>query len=100
MSEKRWKAQERRVARLLGGVRSHNKGEASPDISLPWLVVEVKDRGRFPGWIQLALDQAAQHASSTQLPIVVLTGAHVPRDLVVLDLRDFRDWFGPEKRGK
>lgn len=95
---KRWKEQEKRVAHFLELKRNVNTGEALPDAEGEWLVVEVKDRERFPLWIEAALLQAQAHTHEGQLGIAVLTGPRAARDLVVMDLRDFRDYFGGQRK--
>lgn len=92
--EKRWKRQERRVASLLGLKRNPRSGISQPDAESNWLVVENKDRKELPIWIADALAKARQHALSHRLGIVTLTTKASPQVLVVMDLRDFRDWFG------
>jgi hypothetical protein len=101
MSEKRWKATERRIAALLGGrrvpVSGRGRGDA-PDIAHPWLALEIKDRATLPLWLLDALDQAERSAAPHQLPAAVLHRAGDRHDhaLVVLRLHHFRDWFlGP-----
>jgi len=99
MSDKRWKATERRVARILGGrrvpVSGRGRGDA-PDIAHAWLSIEIKDRATLPAWLLDALDQAEASATAEQLPVAVLHRAGDRHDaaLVVLRLRDFVAWFG------
>ena len=101
MSERRWKRTEREVAGILHGKRVPITGRARgdvPDVRHPWLAVEVKSRESIPKWLTGAMAQARAAASTTQLPIVVLheVGQRHDADLVVLTLRDFREWFGPD----
>ena len=98
MSEKRWKAQERRVARLLGGKRNHTKGSAAPDVQSTWASIEVKDRKSLPQWLYLAIAQARGNATRRQLPLAVLTTPSTTQVLVVMDMRDFTAWFGDLKK--
>ena len=98
MPERRWKATERAVARLLGGVRvpvsGRGRGDA-PDVAHHWLSVEVKDREALPAWLVDALAQAEASAAPLQLPIAVLhaAGQRHDRALVVLRLGAFVEWF-------
>jgi hypothetical protein len=104
MSDKRWKATERRIAALLGGrrvsVSGRGRGDA-PDIAHPWLSLEVKDRATLPAWLLNALDQAEKSATPAQLPVAVLHRAGDRHDqaLVVLRLADFVTWFGTNASG-
>lgn len=98
MAEKRWKQQERRVAGLLGAKRNPHDGSGWPDAENEWLVVENKDRSRPPLWIFRALGLARQKAGPKRLGIVTVTSRSDPRVLVVMDIRDFRDWHGWKKR--
>ncbi len=104
MSDKRWKATERRIAALLGGTRVPVSGRGrgdQPDIAHPWLSLEVKDRATLPAWLLAALDQAEASATADRLPVAVLHRAGDRHDqaLVVLRLADFVDWFKPAKPG-
>ena len=97
MTETRWKAQERRVGRLLWLKRTPSSGVATPDLEGRNLVVEVKDRARFPTWIEAALLQAQAKAGPERLGIVVLTGPRASRDIVCLDLKDWLAYHGGDR---
>jgi hypothetical protein len=104
MSDKRWKATERKIATLLGGrrvpVSGRGRGDA-PDIAHPWLSLEVKDRATLPAWLLDALAQAEASATAAQLPVAVVHRAGDRHDhaLVVLRLGAFVDRFGDAKPG-
>ena len=50
---------ERAAARLLGGVRTGNRGAAAADVTVgDWAVVEVKSRATLPAWLKHAVHQA------------------------------------------
>jgi len=93
MIEKRWKAQERRIARALNCVRLKRGGEPGPDLENEVLKVEVKDRAELPAWIIAGLAQARGFTSPSQLGILVLTSNSTRQALVVMDLRDYQDWY-------
>jgi len=92
VTEKRWKAQERRIARLLNCKRNLNSGEAGPDLENAALAVQVKDRKDLPQWMQTALLQIRSQADKERLGIVVLTTPATSRAMVLMDLDDYRDW--------
>ncbi len=99
MSERLWKKTERAIAHRLGGRRVPVTGRARgdvPDISHPWLAVEVKTRQALPQWLKAALQQAKAAASEGRLPVVVLheVGCRHDGDLVLLTLQDFVERFG------
>jgi hypothetical protein len=49
MTDKCWKAAERRIATLLGGKRVPVNGRGDePDVAHPWLAIEVKHRASLP----------------------------------------------------
>ena len=103
MTDKRWKATERKIAALLGGRRVPVSGRgrgAQPDIAHPWLALEVKDRAVLPLWLLDALAQAEASATTAQLPVAVLHRAGDRHDqaLVVLRLADFVGWLGEVER--
>jgi len=114
-----WKDLERRVARLLGGVRIPCTGAATADVVVgDRLAVECKYRTRLPVWLNGALDQVEGCAGDGRLPIVVLFEISRPRNsprnygdgrlpivvllergrrtgdsLVLMRLSAFEDWF-------
>lgn len=96
MTEKSWKRTERRIAALLGGERVPIAGRQGADIAHSWLSIEAKHRQTLPRWLTEAIAQAQAAADDHQLPVVVLheAGQRHDRDLVVMTLRDFREWFG------
>ena len=100
MSDKSWKATERAVASALGGrrvpVSGRQRGD-TPDVAHPWLSVEVKHRRALPQWLDEALDQAAAASDGGErLPVAILheAGERHGRDVVLVRLADFREWFG------
>jgi hypothetical protein len=73
MSEPRWKAHERMIARLLGGQRQPITGRPSPDVLTNQLAVEVKLRSRIPQWLEQAVHQAEVAAKERGLtPLLVI----------------------------
>ncbi len=94
MTEKRWKREERRVAELLGAKRLPHGDPHAPDAQNRWLVIENKDRATLPQWLVAALATARGKATDQQLPLVTLTTPASRQIMVVLDIRDFRAWFG------
>lgn len=58
------------------------------------MAVEVKDRAELPKWIAEAVNHIRGLAEKTQLPLVTLTSPNSRQVLVVMDLRDFKEWFG------
>ena len=93
MTEKRWKAQERRIARALNCVRLKRGGEPGPDLENELLKVEVKDRTDLPQWILAGLAQARSFTTPRQLGLLVITSNTTRQALVVMDLRDYQDWY-------
>jgi hypothetical protein len=94
----RWKRTEREVAKHIGGRRvpitGRGRGDV-PDIAHTWLSPEVKCRGVVPAWLEEALVQAKAAAKQDQLPVAIIhkVGQEHADDLVVLRLKDFKDWF-------
>lgn len=104
---KTWKASELAIARLMGGERVPVTGRVrgwAPDVEHSWLAIEVKSwAAGMPRRVVNAMDQAIKAAEwakrkgkGDRLPIAII---HQDRqdhlnDLVVLRLRDFREWFG------
>jgi len=105
MTDKPWKTTERAIAKALGGKRVPVNGRAGADVSHPWLAIEVKHRQSIPGWLNAAMSQAKASANPSQLPVAVVheAGAHHAKDLVVIQLSQFCEWFGdyiPEQTGE
>jgi hypothetical protein len=101
MSEAKWKAHERAIAKALGGMRLPNTGRRSPDIISPGWVAEVKVRRTLPQWLLKAVSQAQEGAMATgRLPLVVLV--HAPgkgrkaQRLAILPLEVLSNLVGSE----
>ena len=72
---KDWKACERKVAALLGGIRIPVSGRGrghSPDIRHERFSIEVKNCKKLPAWLEDAMRQAEASARDGQLPVAVL----------------------------
>ena len=69
-------------------------GDAGPDVVTPRLAVQVKHRAQLPKWIAEALTSIRQQAGTERLGIVVLHQSGERDSVVMLSLKDFRDWFG------
>lgn len=91
MPDKRWKAQERRIGRLLGLKRVGPTGVHGPDLVGEHLLVQVKDRKEWPLWLREARYSVADVPGKERYGIVVLTSPLMAVDLVLMDLRDFRE---------
>ncbi len=98
MPEKRWKREERRVSRLLGATRNIQDGSQRSDAESRWLVIENKDRKTLPQWITAALAKVRLNAGSSRLGVVTITTQESSQILVVMDIKDFRDWFGGKEK--
>ena len=102
-----WKDLERRIAKLLGGVRTGNTGVACADVLVgDWLAVECKYRAKLPDWLKHAdiqVQAAARRATGAdgaeRLGMVVLfeRGRPTGDSLCLLRLRDFEQWFGKQE---
>ncbi len=100
---KDWKACERRIAEVLGGVRVPVSGRqrgATPDVEHPILSIEVKSRKSLPGWLLDALEQAQAASENGRLPVAILHQDCKPyRDaLVVVRLEDFANYVKERSR--
>ena len=95
---KDWKACERKIAEILGGVRVPVTGRqrgATPDIEHSTLSIEVKSRKSLPAWLLDAIEQAQAASEDGRLPVAVLHQDRTPyRDaLVVIRLEDFTNYM-------
>lgn len=72
---KSWKACERKIAEILGGVRVPITGRqrgTTPDVEHPVLSIEVKSRKTLPAWLLDAMEQAQAASENGRLPVAVL----------------------------
>ena len=93
MPEKQWKAQERRIARLLNARRNPSGNPVAPDVENASLVGEIKVVQELPKYLVNAVLQSKSKVTGGRLPVVVLVGMTSPLDLLIMDLRDYRDWY-------
>ena len=97
MADKAWKVCERRVANYVGGERVPITGRirgSAPDISHPWLSIEVKYRKKLPDWIKDAFCQArASKTGKNDLPVVILCekGEETGKAWVLTELSEFKE---------
>ena len=106
MSRKSWKHAELVLARRLGGERVPVTGRVrgwAPDIEHDHLALEVKTRKNMPVLLREGMDQAVKSAEwyerkgkGSRLPALIIheDGSHFDNALVVVRLRDARDWWG------
>ena len=93
----RWKKCELRAAKYIGGERTPITGRSrgsEPDISHPWLAVEVKYKEKMPEWIKDAYSQAVASKKRTHdMPVVILCekGEEIGRAWILTELNEFRD---------
>lgn len=98
LTDKAWKACERRIAKFIGGQRvpvsGRQRGDA-PDIEHNWLCPEVKYKQKFPNWLHDAMDQAVKSARPRQLPCVWLAEKRKPVNeyYVVFRAKDVKSWW-------
>lgn len=100
MPDKAWKAQERQIAALLGGVRLPNSGRGQPDVIAGNLAVQVKCTKALPAWLTAAVAQATRDAGPGQVPVVVVSEVRQgrrARRFVVLNLDSIVT--GPPEKG-
>ena len=95
---KDWKACERKIAEILGGIRVPITGRqrgATLDVEHPTLSIEVKSRKTVPAWLLDALEQAQVASENGRLPVTVLHQDRKPyrEALVVIRLEDFANYF-------
>jgi hypothetical protein len=111
MSRKSWKAAELALARKFGGERVPVSGRTrgwAPDIEHATLALEVKTRKRMPLLLANGMDQAVKAAEwakrkgkADRLPMLVIheDNTHYDNALVVVRLKDAREWWGFGENG-
>lgn len=101
MSDRPWKAAERRAAQLIGGARYHANQGGAVDCESSWAVAQVKEVKvlAFPELERLALEAERQGTQRRKVGLVVVkrragSGVRTPT-LVVMTDRVFRAMSGP-----
>lgn len=89
-----WKAHERRTAKVLGGKRLGATGQANPDVEAGWVVAECKHHKRLAAWVTSPLSRIRGQAGGARLGITVHHEEGAADSVVMLSLKDWRDWFG------
>lgn len=99
MTDKLWKAVERKICRAFGGQRRGPTGRDQSDCVHDWLSIEIKSRASAPDYIEGWMVQAEDNAEPGQLPIVVWhrKGGKYTDDLILMRASDFLDWLGDSK---
>ena len=102
MSDKAWKAAERRVAADFGAERrgadfGDLRGGKSDLIGAEPYSVEIKSYARWGSHVvQEALEQSARASTEAELPIVVMltkNGDRMKTGIVCIRYEDFLDWY-------
>lgn len=96
MTEKLWKQAERKLCKMLGGIRRGPTGRDESDCCHDWLSVEVKCNRKMPAYIQEWMAQTWCNAELGKLPILVWhqVGDPYSHALVSMRLSSFLEWFG------
>lgn len=103
VSNKTWKAAERRVAARFGAKRTGPTGRDDNDFIHPLIAPEIKYRKTLPAWALQCLEQArAGRSAGGKTPVTILLGRgmRVTDALVVMTMRDFEDLWGPLQTGR
>jgi len=93
MSDKNWKAQERRIAKLFGTTRTplsgSNSGGTQSDTLHPRLYIEMKSRKHLPKWFTKTVDDTkAKAMKENKTPLTVFHQKGCCDDYVVLNISD------------
>ena len=93
MTDKAWKAFERKVADITGGKRIPVNGRAELDVSHPHLGIECKYRSSLPAWLfKRAWEQATKGSKKQGLtPVICVKGKGQSEIFAVLTLKDLID---------
>ena len=102
-SNNTWKNMERKVAKLLGGVRNPLSGgtgrHTRGDIIHPTLYVECKLRQKLSIWAWYK-DTEMKAKVEHKMPLLVIKEKGKKSELVVLDIKDFVELIGEKKNEK
>jgi hypothetical protein len=84
-----WKDEEKRIARLFGGLRRGVTGLDTEDCSHPIFSIEVKQRKLIPGWLTGMLAQAATNCPKDRIPLVTLQQGGSQKRVILMELPYF-----------
>ena len=80
---------------MFGGERALQEGRDGADFYTDWVIGQVKSRKHFPKWLMEPMkDVRAKAVATGKLPVLCLVEKHRRGFLVVIDSRDFEDFFG------
>ena len=80
---------------MFGTERALQEGREGPDFISGWVIGQVKSREKFPKWLMDPMQKVRDFAKYTgKLPILCLVEKGRRGFLVVIDSRDFEDFFG------
>lgn len=93
MSDKLWKATERRIAKQFGTKRTplsgSNSGGTRSDTLHSRLYLEIKERKRLPDWFAKTIDDTKARAiKEGKIPLTVFHQKNSRDDYVVLNISD------------
>lgn len=75
--------------------RALQEGREGADFISKWVIGQVKSRKKFPKWLMGAVSKVRSQAKGTgKLPLVALVEKNRRGFLIVIDSRDFADFFG------
>jgi hypothetical protein len=97
VTDKAWKAAERRVAVAFGGERVGPAGFNTADVTHPLVSISVKYRKSLPRWAEVCLAEArAFKGANGKLPLLVLLGRgmRISDGLVVMRTKDWQEIYG------
>lgn len=93
MTDRTWKAVERRVAKKLGGVRIALSGRSNMgaigDVQLVGYATEVKSGRQVPKTVVAWLETIRGLATPGEIPILVMQPKHLKERVVAMSLSDF-----------
>ena len=84
---------------MVGGRRTGPPVAGFPDVRSHWLEIEVKERRQLPKWLAESVDRARVAAGPCKLGMLIAHQTGEKTDYVIIDRRDFTEWFGWEKEG-
>lgn len=80
---------------MFGTRRSLQEGREGEDFISEWVIGQVKSRKKFPKWLMEAVSKVRLQAKGTgKLPLVALVEKNRRGFLIVIDSRDFEEFFG------
>jgi len=91
----RWKAIERQICKMFGGVRRWKGEEGNDCVGTGLWSIEIKHGKQVPKKLEKYMQQSEGDCTEDCVPVVVMHphGANILDSYVMMRLKNFREWY-------